>query len=67
MTPAKLSRKHKNRLLTYAKAVMHRYHDGLQNEAEHLDVLHDLAMRCYSEGWTHGEAAAREAATRTSE
>lgn len=57
MTPAKLKRKTKNRMLSYAKAMcLTLREDGFNT----LDHIHDLAMRCYAEGYTHGEAAERE-------
>lgn len=67
MTPLKLPRKHRNRLLTYAKGLQSILEGNLsmvQNtpilEDKALDHLHDALMRAYAEGWTHGEAAQRE-------
>lgn len=56
MTPAKLKRKTKNRLLSYAKG----FDEMSRTRPDFLDALHDFAMRAYSEGYTHGEAAERE-------
>lgn len=58
MTPAKLKRKTKNRLLTYSKALTELLDNATPKDE--LDLLHDFAMRCYAEGYTHGQAAERE-------
>jgi hypothetical protein len=67
MTPAKLSRKTRNRLRTYAKAA----HELVSHPSAYpegtFETLFDLALRCYTEGYTTCEYSMRGGPSREPE